>query len=1157
MPIPIPPKVFSGRLSKDNEGALDWGKQNLIAFGCQSYVVTVDPVALEVIQTLDEHRAHVTAVKWSTEDLHNDLDKPFRLKLASGDKIGCVIVWNVAEASVLQTLQDPATKQQQEVIDLQWYPRDPNMLIALHLTSLVMWNAVIGTKQWRMDLTNSIRFLCFDPFDLAHVAMASPNGFIYFFKEFKAESLPPLPEHKYTINTARPTTPASPQNARNSSNVSEVSPPSDFQQMHFSPHTRNIIYFLLSREVLVFDLGIHQAIGSVSLERSRSSFSEMLLCRNDPNTFFCLHEDGSLSAWCKRLSDYKYELKCFSDTLRLSKNSKKKGVQFYGLVHGLASEKTLASVTNDGTVWLWNYTKFSHDWKFCVSGLGESISSSISSLCVSPFSQETESLIALGTYNGTLQLIDMVNSRSVREYTMWNQAVRCVRWLSPTSIMAFYCEEVGKNEYKNRLAILDLKTGKHSETRVTNGTENTFIRGIRVSSAKNYFIILLKDRPFELWDMKKLTLLRIMKPYSQVTALEWAPLKATSPFEKSAANEVKVNKEEFIFTLPDGSLHYFSVEEGVVNSSEMLADLGSGIVLSLAWKNDFIVAGDTIGTLHCWNTRTKTSQVFSTNKGLIRRIRFSPSPQTHQIMVLFNEGDFGIWDIDHNTRVSVSSYLKGRDLRVIDCDWITENTPIVATSDGSVRILDRSLSISNSPLSMNSIRKPIVTPLLLPFTHTLHLKVLLQHSIEPGKFSYEPATTVPSFDAVLLQRDEQNAKRTPELALVDYVNKSFLSEIHAASSITQRCLLIAKFYGSDNDIKFWTLATWAFDRFSSKGEVDNTGTKQESALNNSVEFSHIIITEEEINQQKSRFEAESQMKHKETISPTQRLPPWFDLLLENDVIREVERERAVLHEKKKEGYELTKKVAEFNLLLGEKQKAVDLLMETPYGQPLSLVDGLKAAVISASISPDSFNNTVKLIATNLIANGNLDEGVQLLCLIGKSLDACRYLQSYDRWADAAWLAKVTLQENECAVVMRRWAQFLIQSGQKIKAVQILLTLGEFHQVLQLLHEAKDFDTAALFLSACNEKGFLRADRPDETPSRPSSSSFSAMRSMVPLEQLAQAVHLEYGAFLQRLGNTTAAEFYFRKAGPAGESMLETMRAEKLGRKSALFLRNTQ
>ena len=36
------------------------------------------------------------------------------------------------------------------------------------------------------------------------------------------------------------------------------------------------------------------------------------------------------------------------------------------------------------------------------------------------------------------------------------------------------------------------------------------------------------------------------------------------------------------------------------------------------------------------------------------------------------------------------------------------------------------------------------------------------------------------------------------------------------------------------------------------------------------------------------------------------------------------------------------------------------------------------------------------------------EGVQLLCLIDKGLDACRYLQTYGEWDSAAWLAKVKL-----------------------------------------------------------------------------------------------------------------------------------------------------
>jgi hypothetical protein len=38
-------------------------------------------------------------------------------------------------------------------------------------------------------------------------------------------------------------------------------------------------------------------------------------------------------------------------------------------------------------------------------------------------------------------------------------------------------------------------------------------------------------------------------------------------------------------------------------------------------------------------------------------------------------------------------------------------------------------------------------------------------------------------------------------------------------------------------------------------------------------------------------------------------------------------------------------------------------------------------------------STTKMVATKLIAEGQLWEGVQLLCLIGKVADACTYLKA--------------------------------------------------------------------------------------------------------------------------------------------------------------------
>ena len=58
------------------------------------------------------------------------------------------------------------------------------------------------------------------------------------------------------------------------------------------------------------------------------------------------------------------------------------------------------------------------------------------------------------------------------------------------------------------------------------------------------------------------------------------------------------------------------------------------------------------------------------------------------------------------------------------------------------------------------------------------------------------------------------------------------------------------------------------------------------------------------------------------------------------------------------------------------------------------------------VYPSSF--TLQLVATNMIAEGRVWDGVQLLCLIDKVLDACKYLQSDNQWDASLWLAKCRL-----------------------------------------------------------------------------------------------------------------------------------------------------
>ncbi len=107
-------------------------------------------------------------------------------------------------------------------------------------------------------------------------------------------------------------------------------------------------------------------------------------------------------------------------------------------------------------------------------------------------------------------------------------------------------------------------------------------------------------------------------------------------------------------------------------------------------------------------------------------------------------------------------------------------------------------------------------------------------------------------------------------------------------------------------------------------------------------------------------------------------------------------------------------------------------------------------------SSGASQSTIKLVATNLIANGKLSEGIQLLCLIDKGLDACRYLQTYGQWHQAAWLAKVR-KENEC-------------SGANVFLGQHLLAFFGHRNVAPLCHfnENTPLFQATLDYTECSE-----------------------------------------------------------------------------------------
>ena len=56
-------------------------------------------------------------------------------------------------------------------------------------------------------------------------------------------------------------------------------------------------------------------------------------------------------------------------------------------------------------------------------------------------------------------------------------------------------------------------------------SEEAAIDMVKVSHLKQYFVVAFVGAPFELWDLKKLCLLRTMpKKFPPITSIEWSPL---------------------------------------------------------------------------------------------------------------------------------------------------------------------------------------------------------------------------------------------------------------------------------------------------------------------------------------------------------------------------------------------------------------------------------------------------------------------------------------------------------------------------------------------------------------------------------------------------------------------------------------------------------
>jgi len=776
---------------------------------------------------------------------------------------------------------------------------------------------------------------------------------------------------------------------------------------------------------------------------------------------------------------------------------------------------------------------------------------------------------AVGTRDGRLQVMDLENAVILRDLAVMEIPIRGIRWIDVNSLVCFGFTDNGAGQYRNVVRLVNMLTGDFTDFKMQE--TGSFIKDVKISHQKQYMLVIWNEKPLELWDLSNNTLTRQGVPYLNITTAEWSPLYVNKKRE-GAANLAARYTERFMLSLADGSLVNCTVTAGlIVEESKFPHRGGMNILTAMAWekKENLLVAGDSGGAIHFYFFKAQKTRSVPTSYGEVRKIKFNHTKVlTKYLVVLFAEGA-GVWDAENSDPVSfvpvTNSREPDRDMRILDVDWVGPESLVLAMGDGSLRVTDLTLRNFRESLFAYPRVEKLPSPHILPPKILLTFKTLLQHQPWAPKYSLSPTGDFQGLDPGMVPAVAEQLDLLPPKLIKAASNANFVStedlrrqDTLIPSITAHRCLLTAEFLGDRAEIDFWRMVIYyinhrdpgaegdegppadpaeifvpgEFPRRSGHGQQPpHTRSRASSTVSHTPSLDVTIGDGGDLHGAPAPTtlpadddENRSTLIPQETASQklpdtVKSLPRYFDILCDQPVVRARQLELCNLHETLSTTYEQAQESVQQHVFLGQHERAIQLLLETPSNTTNFKADALKACLVAALKSPEALRNTIKLVATNFIANNELFEGVQLLSLIGSGMEGCTYLQTYGHWNTAAILAKATLKKRERDIILRRWADNLQKNGELEKAIMVYVSLRDFHEVLQSFLGFGFYDLAALFLEVCEEQ---------ELPEVKNGS----------LRTISFTIWKSYSKYLGDLGMTRAAAYYEERAEQIHQQLQE-------------------
>ncbi|CAH8386239.1 unnamed protein product [Eruca vesicaria subsp. sativa] len=741
-------------------------------------------------------------------------------------------------------------------------------------------------------------------------------------------------------------------------------------------------------------------------------------------------------------------------------------------------------------------------------------------------------LVALGTEAGTIDVVDVSANAVAASFSAHTCRIRGLKWLGNSRLVSFSCSRVSTRTggYINRLAVTCLRSGVSKGFRVLQKPERGPIRALKVSSSGRYLLILFRGDPVEVWAMAKSPLM-IRSLTLPITVLEWTLPAIPNSSKKCLSKKPSISSnqdtnatsivtgtpkptdfkvgttdghpqddtsESFAFALANGALGVFEVYGRRIRDfrpkwPEASFNTFDGFITAIAYRVPHVVTGDKLGNIRRWDVTSGNSSSFNTCKEGIKTIKFSPiypdSISRGRIIVLFFDNTFSFYDFDSPDILAISvmrPQIPGT--LILELDWLALRTSrfdslvlCVVGTDGSFRLVEvlvnekLTTQISYAKPPREKYRPvPLCTPMLLPVSHALALRMILQLGVNPSWFNTSsqcvgkrsnsvpertsspkdlrnsmidfPPIGDPAVIEILLKvlepyrlegclLDDEKVKLYSSL-----VNKGYAARFAFTSAI----------FGETSEAFFWLKLPCAMN-YEDNRITSKVSTKhfEEATMLNKITLKGPSASGFE----KFGSLSEGQLKllafeQKELWLCANERIPWHENLGGEEAIQN--------------------RVHEL-VSVGNLEGAVSLLLSTSPDSCYFYPNALRAVALSSDVSKSLVELAVKVIAANMVRPERSLSGTHLLCSVGRYQEACSQLQDAGCWIDSATLAATHLNGSDYARLLQRWAKHIMQTEHDLwRGLMLYLAIGAFKEALAAFRNAEQPETAAIFILACQE-----------------------------------------------------------------------------------------